>query len=115
MESSVCLEEFNKYLTNVKKASANTLASYLRDVRQLDDYLRSHDLSELAEVDDEELEGYITWLRHNGKSPATVSRSIASLKCFYGHMLDLGVVEHNPASGLVPEKSVQRLPQILTS
>lgn len=68
MESSVCLEEFNKYLTNVKKASANTLASYLRDVRQLDDYLRSHDLSELAEADDEELEGYITWLRHNGKS-----------------------------------------------
>lgn len=115
MESSVCLEEFNKYLTNVKKASANTLASYLRDVRQLDDYLRSHDLSELAEADDEELEGYITWLRHNGKSPATVSRSIASLKCFYGHMLDLGVVEHNPASGLVPEKSVQKLPQILTS
>ena len=111
MESSVCLEEFNKYLTNVKKASANTLASYLRDVRQLDDYLRSHDLSELAEADDEELEGYITWLRHNGKSPATVSRSIASLKCFYGHMLDLGVVEH----GLVPEKSVQKLPQILTS
>lgn len=115
MESSVCLEEFNKYLTNVKKASANTLASYLRDVRQLDDYLRSHDLSELAEADDEELEGYITWLRHNGKSPATVSRSIASLKCFYGHMLDLGVAEHNPASGLVPEKSVQKLPQILTS
>lgn len=115
MESHVCLEEFNNYLTNVKKASANTLSSYLRDVRQLEEYLVAHDLPELLEAGDEEISGYINWLRHNGKSTATVSRCIASLKCFYSHMLGLGEIDHNPASGLVPEKSVQKLPQILTS
>lgn len=115
MEAHVCLEEFNNYLTNVKKVSPNTLASYMRDVKQLDEYLDSHNYESLADAGPEEVSGYIAWLRRDGKSPATVSRSIASLKCFYGLLKDKGVIETNPASGLVAEKSVQKLPQILTS
>lgn len=115
MQDVVCLEKFEKYLTDVKKASANTLASYMRDVRQLSDYVAAHDLPELDELDDDELTAYISWLRHNGKSPATVSRCIASLKSFYSLLLTQGIVDHNPAAGLVPEKAVQKLPQILTS
>ena len=104
MQDVVCLEKFEKYLTDVKKASANTLASYMRDVRQLSDYVAAHDLPELDELDDDELTAYISWLRHNGKSPATVSRCIASLKCFYSLLLTQGIVDHNPAAGLVPER-----------
>lgn len=115
MQDVVCLEKFEQYLTDVKKASANTLASYMRDVRQLSDYVAAHDLPGLDSLDDEELAAYIAWLRHNGKSPATVSRCIASLKSFYSLLLSQGVVDHNPAAGLVPEKAVQKLPQILTS
>ena len=115
MQDVVCLEKFEKYLTDVKKASANTLASYMRDVRQLSDYVAAHDLPDLDSLDDDELAAYIAWLRHNGKSPATVSRCIASLKCFYSLLLTQGIVDHNPAAGLVPEKAVQKLPQILTS
>ena len=111
--SSVLRNLKNK--TDVKKASANTLASYMRDVRQLSDYVAAHDLPELDELDDDELTAYISWLRHNGKSPATVSRCIASLKSFYSLLLTQGIVDHNPAAGLVPEKAVQKLPQILTS
>ena len=87
----------------------------MRDVRQLSDYVAAHDLPGLDSLDDEELAAYIAWLRHNGKSPATVSRCIASLKSFYSLLLSQGVVDHNPAAGLVPEKAVQKLPQILTS
>ena len=115
MQDVVCLEKYEQYLTDVKKASANTLASYMRDVRQLSDYVAAHDLPGLDSLDDEELAAYIAWLRHNGKSPATVSRCIASLKSFYSLLLSQGVVDHNPAAGLVPEKAVQKLPQILTS
>ena len=115
MQDVVCLEKYEQYLTDVKKASANTLASYMRDVRQLSDYVAAHDLPGLDSLDDEELAAYIAWLRHNGQSPATVSRCIASLKSFYSLLLSQGVVDHNPAAGLVPEKAVQKLPQILTS
>jgi integrase/recombinase XerD len=44
-----------------------------------------------------------------------VSRSIASIKCFYGYLVSSGCLAENPATKLVPDKSTQKLPQILTS
>ena len=37
MLDPVCYEKFEAFLRDEKKASANTLSSYLRDVRQLGD------------------------------------------------------------------------------
>lgn len=115
MKDSACLEKFEAYLQDVKKASKNTLSSYLRDVRQLGEYLSTHTDTSLDAAEEEELCDYIEWLRSNGKSVATVSRAIASLKNFYTFMLNNGYVEHNPTGKLVPDKTTQKLPQILTS
>ena len=73
-----CLNLFEKYLVEDKKASANTLSSYMRDVRQLVDYLNEN---RIVDATAEELDGYISSLRSAGKSVATVSRTIASIKC----------------------------------
>lgn len=115
MQDSVCYEQFKTYLTDVKKASPNTLGSYLRDIRQLGDYLFSHTDCGYDTADEKALGGYVTWLRSGGKSVATVSRAIASVKCFYSFLTAQGVVAHNPSSVLVPDKTTQKLPQILTS
>ena len=34
LNNSECIEVFKQYLANEKKASANTLSSYLRDIRR---------------------------------------------------------------------------------
>ena len=34
-----CLDEYEQYLLNIKKASANTVSSYMRDIRQFRDYV----------------------------------------------------------------------------
>ena len=115
MSDEVCLAEFQKYLTEVKKSSANTLASYMRDVRQLEDYLSSHDLPGLAEAGEDDLLSYTHWLKAAGKSAATVSRCIASLKCFYNFLLSEGEIDELPTGKLVPEKAEHKLQQILTS
>ncbi len=115
MLNSECINVYYKYLTEVKKASQNTLSSYLRDIRQLSDYLTAHSDVELDSVEDDDLAEYIAWLKSNGKSVATVSRAIASLKSFYNVLLNEGLVESNPASKLIPDKTTQKLPQILTS
>ena len=115
MQDSVCFEKFKAYLTDVKKASPNTLSSYLRDIRQLGDYLFSHTNFGYDTADEKALNGYVAWLRSGGKSVATVSRAIASVKCFYSFLNTQGIVEHNPSSVLVPDKTTQKLPQILTS
>lgn len=115
MSNSECIELFEKYLTEEKKASANTLSSYLRDIRQLGEYLDTHCDDDILDASEEDLADYIALLRAEGKSVATVSRCIASLKCLYSHLFIKQLIDVNPAQGLVPDKSTQKLPQILTS
>ncbi|HNY00901.1 MAG TPA: site-specific tyrosine recombinase XerD [Oscillospiraceae bacterium] len=115
MTNNDCLELFEKYLKDVKKSSTNTLSSYLRDIRQLGEYLDTHTDKELNSAAEKELSDYISHLRGVGKSVATVSRSIASIKCFYTYLAGSGCITKNPSTKLVPDKSTQKLPQILTN
>ena len=115
MTDNVCIEKYETYLTEVKKSSVNTLSSYLRDIRQLSDYLVSHSDCSIDSADEDVLTEYINWLKGQGKSVATVSRAIASIKGFYNFLLNSNIVESNPANVLVPDKTTQKLPQILSS
>ena len=114
MRDSDGMEIFESYLRDVKRSSQNTISSYLRDVRQLSEYLHAHTDADLGSAEEEELCDYIDWMRSNGKSVATVP-AIASLKNFYGFLLNNHYVQHNPTGKLVPDKAKQKLPQILTS
>lgn len=115
MLNQECIDLFENYLANEKKASANTLSSYMRDIRQFSEYLEAQGGSPISEAGEDELAQYIEHLKEAGKSVATVSRSIASLKNLYSYLTINRLVEKNPATKLVPEKSTQKLPQILSS
>lgn len=115
MDDVYCFDRFKDYLVNEKKASSNTLSSYLRDIRQFGEYLSTHEELGYADADEEALGNYIASLRSAGKSVATVSRNIASLKCFYAFLTSHRLAGSNPTGKLVPDKAAQKLPQILTS
>lgn len=115
MSNSTCFAQFGTYLREEKKASQNTLSSYLRDIRQFGDYLELHTKFDYEHVDEDTLSAYVLWLKAAGKSVATVSRNIASLKCFYNFLFERGLVEKKPTGKLVPDKNDHKLPQILTS
>ena len=102
MQNSECIEIFESYLANEKKASANTLSSYLRDVRQLGEYLDIHHDTVITAATDDQLSEYIAWLKSSGKSVATVSRCIASIKCLFSYLCLKQIVTENPAAKLVP-------------
>lgn len=113
MTNSECLEIFEKYLRTEKKASENTLSSYMRDIRQLGDYLDEQG-SSIYSATEEDLDGYVSMLRESGKSVATVSRCIASIKCLYTYLCIRQYLFKNPSMKLVPDKGVQKLPEILS-
>ena len=115
MTNSECLAKYELYLTDEKKASKNTLSSYLRDIRQFGDYLEANALGGYVTAEEKELCAYVDHLRDAGKSVATVSRNIASLKNFYVWMKLHGYVEKNPTGKLVPDKATHQLPEVLTS
>lgn len=104
---------YEEYLKNEKHASVNTISSYLRDVRQFFAALDDKGL-EPADVVEHDVEEYTRELSGRGKSPATVTRSVASIKSFYQCLISRGVVSENPAKGVVPARVERKLPQVLT-
>jgi len=115
MQNANYISGYETYLQDVKQVSKNTLSSYMRDMRQFDQYWTRNVGTTFCKALGHDLEEYIKWLRRNGKSAATVSRCIASLRSFYQFLMEHGTTQANPATGLVPDKAVKKLPQILTN
>lgn len=108
------LSGYEMWLAAEKKVASNTLSSYLRDVRQFLNYLSVMEIAP-ERAGQRVLEQYIKHLQGHGKSMATVTRSVASLKSFYTYLLIEGYVASNPAKTITPVKAERKLPQILTS
>ena len=107
------LRAYEEYLRTEKQASANTISSYMRDVTQFVSNLEERGLK-VQEVLEQDVEEYIHALTGKGRSAATVTRSLASIKSFFNCLIVLGVVEENPAKHVAPAKVERKLPQILT-
>jgi len=104
---------YEEYLKTEKRASENTMSAYLRDVQQFVTAVEAKGLL-LTEVLSADVEDYTGALLRKGKSPATVTRSLASIKSFYQCLLLRGMVDQNPAKGIAPAKVERKLPQVLT-
>ncbi|NBI11462.1 site-specific tyrosine recombinase XerD [Colidextribacter sp. OB.20] len=107
------LSVYENFLKTEKQASANTVSSYLRDVHQFAAAMEGKDVP-LAQVAARDVEDYANSLTKRGKSPATVTRSVASIKSFYTCLVDKGHVDQNPAKGVSLAKVERKLPQVLT-
>ena len=108
------LSGYERFLTEEKKASPNTLSSYLRDVRQYLDWLEEEGISPTQALH-ADVEAYTRSMTAKGKSAATVTRCQASLKSFYSWLIQIGQISENPARGLSQTKVERKLPHILTS
>ena len=106
---------YGTYLTEERRSSQNTVASYLRDVNQFADYLQNHRDCGLRQAKGEMVRGYMDWMLGHGKSTASVTRFLASVKSFYNFLLAEGSVASNPAKGLTAAKSERKYPEILPS
>lgn len=107
------IARYEDYLIHTKHASANTVSSYMRDIRQYASYLSGIDV-DVLEADQSVVSAYMQWLQSIGKSPATVSRCLASLKSLYLFALSEDEIEQNPVHNIKVEKAEKKLPQILT-
>lgn len=108
------IASYELYLLNIKHASDNTVVSYLRDVRQFSDYAEARLHKSLVDIEPTDIRSYVQWLTEKGRSPATVSRSIASLRSFYNYLVSSGAVDQCPVQDIHVEKTEKKLPQILT-
>ena len=105
---------YENYLSKVKQASANTISSYMRDIRQFSEWLRTNEGVEVADAQQLNISRYLAHLEQEGRSGATVSRNLASLKNFYSYVVSTGFMESTPVTEIRIDRGEKKLPQILT-
>ena len=105
---------YENYLSKVKQASANTIASYMRDIRQYSDWLRMNTDADVVDATQVNISDYLRNLEQEGRSAATVSRSLASLKNFYSYVVSSGFLEKTPVTDIRVDRGEKKIPQILT-
>jgi len=108
------LEAYQAYLRDERRASENTVSSYLRDVRQFESYLALCCDAPVERCTTKEIESYMSYMAGHGKSTASVARGVASLKSFFAYLMAKGVIRANPAKGVAPVRSERKYPEILT-
>lgn len=114
MNNSDCIQLYETYLTVEKKASFNTVSSYLRDIRQFSEFLDYYLSSDLYHSNNDGINQYVLYLKNNNSSDATVSRKIASIKNFYKFLYTKNLIQDNPTGYIAAQKVVHKLPEILT-
>ena len=107
--------KYGEFLTGEKHASANTVSSYLRDITQFADWLSAENRGDLRSADAEGVQAYMDWMQSRGKSAASATRFLASVKSFYNYLMAQGAVKQNPAKGIAAAKSEKKYPEVLTS
>jgi len=107
------IQAYENYLTKVKRASTNTTASYIRDIRQFAEWLRFQEGLDVIDAAQLNISDYLLYLKDEGKSSATVSRCLASLKNFYVYLVSSGFLEKTPVTDIHVDRGERKLPQIL--
>ena len=106
---------YENYLSKIKQASVNTVSSYMRDIRQYDHWLTEFEETQILDATQLNISHYLDHLKDEGRSGATISRNLASLKNFYAYAVSSGFLNESPVpSEIHVERGEKKMPQILT-
>ena len=106
--------KYFKYLVKTKKASENTLLSYKRDINKYIGFLEEKAIR-IEKTNGANVLDYLMSMQKDGKSSATVSRSLASIRSLYRFLQNEGIITQDPTAQLHSFKNEKKLPEVLTS
>ena len=108
------IQAYENNLAKVKKASSNTISSYMRDIRQFAQWLQINEELDVIDATQLNISTFLAHLESEGRSPATMSRCLASLKNFYAYVVSSGFLEKTPVTEIRVSRGEKKLPQILS-
>lgn len=107
------ISEFIEYISETG-VSNNTKQAYERDLRIIKRYLDDNGVCELADIGSADLMQYIEYILEQGRSAATVSRNIASMRRFFAFTHSRGYTFSDPSELLKAPKVIRKTPDILS-
>lgn len=108
------IEEYLHYLTIERGLSSNTKQSYARDLMQYYHFLAERTITQWQNVDRYLVLDFLEMMQKNGKSTATVTRMISSLRRFHQFLRQERVTDHDPMQHIDTPKKQQKLPDTLS-
>src|SRR3954469_17593453 len=105
------LASFDSYL-NARGRAEKTRVAYGTDMAQLAEWAGAQGLDPFT-IDQRMLRRYAGVISERGLSKSSVARKIASIRAFYRHLVQRGLLEANPADLVATPKKEQYLPRVL--
>lgn len=106
---------FLNYLTNEKKASANTIESYRRDILSFLAYMDVQAGQDPLTATADTIQKYALYLKGQGKSNNTIARNLSGLRNYYQYLVLTGSIATNPAKTVKFDNAGRKYPEILTN
>jgi len=97
-----------------REVSANTLDSYLSDIKQYIDFIRSKNISDIRHTTNTTVLSYMLCLEKDNMAPATIHRKLSSLRSYYRYLLLNHLIETDPTNKLNMPKNKRKIPKTLT-
>jgi integrase/recombinase XerD len=91
-------ENFRAYLHAAKRLADASVDAYTRDIDEFSVFLSERGVLALDGAVRADIAAYLLHLKHDGRSAATVSRKMASIRAFYRYMFFEGHCRENPAA-----------------
>lgn len=113
-ERTWALELFRDYLALEAGHSANTLDSYLRDLRRFVAWGDARRMAGPRAVTRSQLREFVYALKDLGLSAATIRRQVSAIRTYYGFLLAEGRAEQDPSDRLEMPRRGRRLPDTLS-
>ena len=108
------IKNFLEFIKSDKKLSKNTLESYQRDILQYQEYLEEKKIN-YKEVNNENVLGYLDYLKGLDKKASTISRHLASIRLFYQYLQKNKILKEDPTKVIQSKKIEKKAPSVLSS
>lgn len=108
------INDYEYYLKKEKKVSANTLDSYLRDVKQYYQFLdKYYKITKPKQIERKHLEGYLKSIKRK-LSSKTIARKLTSIKGFHHFLLVEKEIDEDFTITFETPKVTKTLPKVLS-
>lgn len=108
------IQKFVLYMKEARRISENTVISYERDLKKMNQYFAEQGIQRVEQVTVTGLNSYVLFLERQGRKPSTISRNIASLKAFFHYLQREGYVSQSAAEDLKAPKVEKKTPKVLS-
>ncbi len=113
MKSLNYVEQYLEMMQAERALARNSRISYLRDLKDFDQFIHKNVLAELA-INNQNIGQFITYLAEADIAPRSINRKISTIKSYYEFLISENHLKLNPALSVDLPKYSSKLPEILS-